>query len=175
MFLLLDQFSLVIEHGKTKVFHFSRSHSIFNPPPLDFSLLKGSVLWPKENWKYLGFIFDRKLLFHQHVDFYLNKAISTIKSMEMLGNLSRDLIVMGCLNTNNFIFLFFYFSDFILILFYFIFIFILDNEEACDTTVTWQVTWCDVIGSEHRGNDVRAHVYNMVALSRKWGGYKIVA
>jgi len=54
----------------------------------------------------------------------------------MLGNLSRDLIVMGCLNTNNFIFLFFYFSDFILILFYFIFIFILDNEEACDTTVT---------------------------------------
>ena len=31
----------------------------------------------------------------------------------------------------------------------FIFIFILDNKEAHDTAVTWQVTWCDIIGLEH--------------------------
>jgi len=92
MSLLLDQFSLVIEHEKTEVFHFSRSYSIFNPSPLDLSLLRGPVLQPKKNWKYLGFIFDRKLSFHQYVNFYVNKAISTIKSMKMLGNLSRGLI-----------------------------------------------------------------------------------
>jgi len=37
----------------------------------------------------------------------------------------------------------------IFILFYFIFI--LDNKEACDIAVTWQVTWCDVIGLECGG------------------------
>ena len=46
--------------------------------------------------------------------------------------------VIGCLNTNNFIFsfLFFYFSDFILIFFSCSFIFILDDEEAYDIAVT---------------------------------------
>ena len=45
---LLVDFSLVIEHGKTEVFHFNRSHRIFNPPPLDFSLLGGPSLRPKD-------------------------------------------------------------------------------------------------------------------------------
>jgi len=34
---LLKKFGLVVEHSKTEIFHFNRSHSIFNPPPLDFS------------------------------------------------------------------------------------------------------------------------------------------
>ena len=34
---LLNQFRLVVEYGKTENFHFSRSHSIFNSPALDFS------------------------------------------------------------------------------------------------------------------------------------------
>jgi len=42
----------------------------------------------------------------------------------------KYIFVMGCLNTNNFIFLFFYFSDFILI--FFSFLFLLDDEVACD-------------------------------------------
>jgi len=37
-------------------------------------------------WKYLGFIFDRKLSFHQHTDFYSNKAMFTVKCMKILGN-----------------------------------------------------------------------------------------
>ena len=32
---LLDKFSLIVEHSKSKVFHFSRLHGLFNPPPLD--------------------------------------------------------------------------------------------------------------------------------------------
>jgi len=61
---LLVDFGLVIEHGKTEVFHFNRSHGIFNPPPLDLLLLGGPSLCPKDTWKYLGFFFDRKLTFY---------------------------------------------------------------------------------------------------------------
>ena len=41
---LLDSFGLVIEHSKTEVFHFSRNHGAFNPPPLNLSLLRGPIL-----------------------------------------------------------------------------------------------------------------------------------
>jgi len=41
---LLDSFGLVIEHSKTEVFHFSRAQGIFNPPPLNLSLLGGPIL-----------------------------------------------------------------------------------------------------------------------------------
>ena len=37
VFFLLDQFGLAIEHEKTKVFYFSRSHGNFNLSPLDLS------------------------------------------------------------------------------------------------------------------------------------------
>jgi len=41
---LLEKFGLVVKHSKTKIFHFNRSHGIFNPPPLDLSPLGGDVL-----------------------------------------------------------------------------------------------------------------------------------
>jgi len=44
---LLINFGLVIEHGKTEVFHFNRSHGIFNPPPLDLSSISGLSLCPR--------------------------------------------------------------------------------------------------------------------------------
>jgi len=83
---LLEKFSLVVEHSKTEIFHFNRSHGTFNPPPLDLSLLGGNILQPNDTWKYLEFIFNRKLTFHQHVDFYANKLISTIKCMKIISN-----------------------------------------------------------------------------------------
>ena len=55
---LLDSFGLIIEHSKTDIFHFNRSHSVFNPLPLNLSAIRGSILRPKDSWKYLGFIFD---------------------------------------------------------------------------------------------------------------------
>ena len=55
---LLTRFVLVVEHGKTEVFHFSRLHGVFNPPSLDLISLRGSVLLPKMIWEYLGFFFD---------------------------------------------------------------------------------------------------------------------
>ena len=83
---LLKKFSLVVEYSKTEIFHFNRSHRTFNPPPLDLSPLGDNILWPNDTWKYLGFIFHRKLTFHQHVDFYANKSISTIKYMKIISN-----------------------------------------------------------------------------------------
>ena len=55
---LLDSFGLVIEHMKTEIFHFNRSHEIFNPPPLNLTPIWDPILCPKNTWKYLGFIFD---------------------------------------------------------------------------------------------------------------------
>jgi len=88
---LLSRYGLVVEHRKTDVFHFSRSHGAFNPPPLNLSSIGGFVLLPKETWRYLGFIFDQKLTFKSYIDFYTNKAISIIKCMKLLGNSSRGI------------------------------------------------------------------------------------
>jgi len=71
---LLLKYRLIIEHGKTNVFHFSRSHGTFNPSLLDLSSIGSPSLLSKETWRYLGFIFDRKLTFRSHIDFYSNKA-----------------------------------------------------------------------------------------------------
>ena len=46
---LLNSFGLTVEHSKTKVFHFSRSHGPFNPPPLDLSSIGGPILRPKDS------------------------------------------------------------------------------------------------------------------------------
>jgi len=88
---LLDSFCLIIEHSKTEIFHFNRSHGPFNPPPLDLSPLGGPILKPKESWRYLGFIFDRKLSFHNYIDHYANKALLTVKCMKLLDNSSRGI------------------------------------------------------------------------------------
>ena len=80
------KYSLIIQHGKTDVFYFTRSYGTYNPPPLDLTPIDGPLLLPKETWRYLGFIFDHKLAFRSHLDFYSNKAISTIKCMKLLGN-----------------------------------------------------------------------------------------
>ena len=85
---LLIKFSLMIEYLKTEAFHFNRSHGMFNSPPLNLSPIRGPILHPKNSWKYLGFIFDRKLTFHQHIYFYSNKAIFMVKCMRLLRNSS---------------------------------------------------------------------------------------
>ena len=63
-FNLLSKFSLLVEHSKTEVFYFSRLQKVFSPLPLDLSPLDSPILYLKDSWRYLGFIFNRKLLFH---------------------------------------------------------------------------------------------------------------
>ena len=40
---LLEQFRLIIKHGKIEVFHFSRLHRVFKPLPLDLMSLGGLI------------------------------------------------------------------------------------------------------------------------------------
>ena len=90
---LLKQFGLIIEHGKTEIFHFFRLHGLLNPPlPLNLTILGGPIFYPKEKWHYLGFIFDRRLTFQQHINFYVNKVLLTVKYMKMFGNSMKGLI-----------------------------------------------------------------------------------
>ena len=88
---LLTKCGLVVEHGKTNIFYFSRSHRAFNPSLLNSSALEGPILLPKNTWRYLGFIFDQKLTFRSHIDFYANKTIFIVKCMKLQGNSSRDI------------------------------------------------------------------------------------
>ena len=44
---LLTKFELVVEHKKTEVFHFSRSHEVFNPSLLDLFFTREPVLLSK--------------------------------------------------------------------------------------------------------------------------------
>ena len=46
---LLDKFGLIVEHSKTDIFHFNRSHRVFNPPLLDLSSIGGPILKPKDS------------------------------------------------------------------------------------------------------------------------------
>ena len=46
---LFTDFGLVIEHGKTEIFHFNRLHGEFNPAPLDLTPLGGPILCPKDS------------------------------------------------------------------------------------------------------------------------------
>ena len=47
IFSILKRFGLIMEYRKTKVFHFSRSHSLFNLPLLNLSTLGGPILQSK--------------------------------------------------------------------------------------------------------------------------------
>jgi len=84
---------LIMEHNKSEIFHFTRAQNPLNLS-LDLTSIGGPILHPKPIWRYLGFFFDRKLNFHQHVYHYATKCISTLNAMKMLGNSSKGLLPM---------------------------------------------------------------------------------
>ena len=90
--ILIDA-GLVMEHSKTKLFHFTRAHHPPNPS-IDLSSVRGPVISPKSIWHYLGFYFDRRLNFNYHTHFYATKCLSTLSTMKMLGNSSRGLLLI---------------------------------------------------------------------------------
>ena len=82
--ILLD-FGLVMEHSKSKVFHFMRSCYFLNPF-IDLTMVEGSIFTPKPIWYYLGFFFDRELTFYYHVYFYTTKCLFTLNTIKLLDN-----------------------------------------------------------------------------------------
>ena len=94
LFRLFTASGLALEHNKTELFHFTRERSDNGLPSLDlgYAPFTGETpLTPKLYWRYLGFYFDRKLTFQEHVRFYSTKALTTVKAMGMLGNSARGL------------------------------------------------------------------------------------
>jgi hypothetical protein len=93
IFAAFTSLGLVLEHDKSEVFHFSRVRSLAAPPiDLGFAPFTGETfLRPKPIWRYLGFFFDRKLSFKEHVRFYTTKAFTTVRAMGMLGNSTRGI------------------------------------------------------------------------------------
>jgi len=93
LFILFAVLGLVLEHDKTELFHFDRCHSDHNLPlDLGYAPYTGNrLLTPKTYWGYLGFYFDRKLLFTEHVRYYATKSFSTVQAMGMLGNSTQGL------------------------------------------------------------------------------------
>jgi hypothetical protein len=87
--------SLVLEHTKYKVFHFTKARGNPDLPiNLGFQPFTGdTLLKPKVTWRYLGFFFDRKLLFKEHIQFYTTKALTTVRAIGMLRNLVQGLIL----------------------------------------------------------------------------------
>ena len=85
-------------------------------------------------------------------------------------------LLWDALDTNNFYFLLF--SDFILILFFFSFSFSFGQWRGMwhYSHMTGHMMWCHRprIWWKNLKDDIRAHIYNMVALSRKWGRHEIV-
>ena len=65
MFELISAMGLVLEHDKSEAFHFSRISGDADPPiDLGYApFTESTPLVPKRLWRYLGFYFDRKLLF----------------------------------------------------------------------------------------------------------------
>ena len=58
--------------------------------------LDGSVVVvkaSKDRWRYLGFFFDPSLSFSSHIDYYVNKSLSSISALRMIGNAVRGITV----------------------------------------------------------------------------------
>ena len=107
-----------------EIFHLFMVTKNFDLSSLNLRLLGGSLLWPKDNWKYLSFIFNRKLFFCQHI-YFANKALFTIKDMKMLDNSTRDLLPTYKWLVRVKEYRLYLFSISLSLLFYFLFIFIL--------------------------------------------------
>ncbi|KAJ3500247.1 hypothetical protein NMY22_g19319 [Coprinellus aureogranulatus] len=84
---------LVLGHNKSEVFHFTRAcTSADRPINLGFAPHTGATpLRPKTFWCYLGFYFDQRLTFVEHIWYYSTKALTTVMVMRMLGNSTRGL------------------------------------------------------------------------------------
>ena len=95
----LADFGLQVETSKTELMHFfafelsaARRLAVTHQPHLTFTWKQVSYdIPPAARLRYLGFFFTPTLDFSYHVQFYTNKAFSTIRACTMLGNSVRGL------------------------------------------------------------------------------------
>jgi len=82
-------FGLVMEHDKLEIFHFLRGYNNSNSE-LDLLAISTPTLKSKTCWRYLSFY----LFFKKYVCYYSTKILSTVKVIYMLGNLTRDVLLL---------------------------------------------------------------------------------
>ncbi|KAF8703925.1 hypothetical protein AX14_014100 [Amanita brunnescens Koide BX004] len=108
----LGHLGLQIEPSKTELIHFfafqlsssTRTLARLHQPPLTFRWNDSEfVIKPAEVWRYLGFFFTPSLDWTHHIQFYTNKAFSSVRACAMLGNSirgigpkQRSLAYQGC-------------------------------------------------------------------------------
>jgi hypothetical protein len=88
IFDLFTRAGLALEHDKTELFYFMRAQTGFDCTlDLGYALYTGPTsLKPKTFWQYLGFYFNRKLTFKEHLWYYTTKALTTVMAMRMHRN-----------------------------------------------------------------------------------------
>ena len=110
---VLNSIGLQIEPSKTELIHFfafqlsssARSLARTHQPPLTFRWNnRDFTIKPAEVWHYLGFFFTPSLDWPFHVQYYTNKAFSSVRACAMLGNSvrsigpkQRSLAYQGCI------------------------------------------------------------------------------
>ncbi|KAF8678982.1 hypothetical protein AX14_004665, partial [Amanita brunnescens Koide BX004] len=95
----LSNLGLQVEASKTELIHFfafeltaSRRLAISLQPHLSFTWrMKNYDIVPTARWRYLGFFFTPTMDFSFHVQYYTNKAFSTIRACNMLGSSVRGI------------------------------------------------------------------------------------
>ncbi|KAF8697279.1 hypothetical protein AX14_001381 [Amanita brunnescens Koide BX004] len=95
----LSDLGLQVEASKTELIHFfvfeltaSRRLAISQQPLLSFTWrMKNYDIVPTACWRYLCFFFTPTMDFSFHVQYYTNKAFSTIRACNMLGSSVRGI------------------------------------------------------------------------------------
>ncbi|KAF8675303.1 hypothetical protein AX14_005146, partial [Amanita brunnescens Koide BX004] len=95
----LSDLGLQVEASKTELIHFfafeltaSRRLAVSHQPHLSFTWrMQHFDIPPAERWRYLGFYFTPTLDFSFHIQYYTNKAFSTIRACNMLGSSVRGI------------------------------------------------------------------------------------
>ena len=96
---VLSDLGLQVEASKTELIYFfafeltaSRRLAISQQPHLTFTWrMKEFDIHPAARWRYLGFYFTPNLDFSFYIQFYANKAFSTIRACNMLGSSVRGI------------------------------------------------------------------------------------
>ena len=95
---LFKQFGFRIKHNKSEIFYFSRLTKNDEFPLLDLGLLRGFLWWPKDKWKYLGFILIGNFLFINIFTSMPTKLCLPLKAWKCWGILQE----ICYLHTNNY-------------------------------------------------------------------------
>ncbi|KAI0056317.1 hypothetical protein BV25DRAFT_1772591, partial [Artomyces pyxidatus] len=84
---------------KTEFIHFSRKRGgLDNPPAITLPSAAGIgtfTVQPCPVLRYLGVFFDSKLTFRKHVETMANRAMSTIRGLQVLGNSVRGMSLIN--------------------------------------------------------------------------------